>query len=60
MTLQELINWAQRNNIDPNTCDLQFNISDGGPECYISVEESAICHDIDQVTGNRTIYINQY
>ena len=59
MTLQQLIDWARRNNVASDS-DLQFNISDGGPECYITVEESALCHATDPETGNETVYINQY
>lgn len=43
MTLAQLISWAEEHDIvDFDTVDLEFNMSDGGPECFISVDPNGL------------------
>lgn len=65
MTLQELINWAHSQGIeDFNKVNLEFNVGDEVRECYIPVEEFALCADtvVNPMTQQpeQFIYINRY
>lgn len=62
MSLQELIDYCYENNItDLSKVDLYFNMSEGGPESFISVSKSGL--SIEHNTFDKTrisLYIDSY
>lgn len=54
MTLAELISWAEEHDIvDFDIVGLEFNMSNGGSECFISVDPSrpSIQDIVEPTTG---------